>query len=148
MGSLGAGQSRQGRGGGRGPLLSEINVTPFVDVMLVLLIIFMVTAPLLRQSFDLSLPEAKASSGARSAARITGESFILEIKKDRNLYIEGRRLPLNQLAPKLKAIFEHRGGEPVYIQADKSVPYGFVAKILGEIKASGLTEISLVTAAK
>ena len=148
MGALGAGQSREKQSGGRGPLLSEINVTPFVDVMLVLLIIFMVTAPLLRQSFDLSLPEAKASPGAKSAARITSDSFILEIKKDQNLYIEGQRLPLNQLAPKLQAIFEHRKGEPVYIQADKSVPYGFVAKILGEIKASGLTEISLVTAAK
>ena len=135
---------------GRGGMLSEINVTPFVDVMLVLLIIFMVTAPLLRQSFDISLPETKAAPGAR-AAQMSGESFILEIKKDQTVRIagmEGPPLPLSQLSSKLKAIFAHKKNEPVFIQADKSVPYGFVAEVLGEIKAGGLTEISLVTTAK
>ena len=124
----------------RSELLNEINVTPFVDVMLVLLIIFMVTAPLLQQGIDISLPKTKAVGVQPSK-----EPFILQIKKDKKIYIGTQSIPFNKLDSKLKAIFKNRNDKQIYIQADKSVPYGIVARSLGEIKSSGLTEVSLVT---
>ena len=100
--------------GKRGSLLSEINVTPFVDVMLVLLIIFMVTAPMLQQGIGISLPQTKASG-----AQISKEPFILKIKKDKNIYIGDRLIRLNDLSEKLTALFEHRPKETIYLQADQ-----------------------------
>ena len=130
-------------GNGRRTLLSEINVTPFVDVMLVLLIIFMVTAPMLQQGIDISLPQAKAVG-----AKILEEPFILKIKKDRKIYIGDNVVALSELSEKLKALFEHRQEKAVYLQADKSIPYGIVAQSLGEIKSSGINAVSLITATK
>ena len=127
----------------RGGLLNEINVTPFVDVMLVLLIIFMVTAPMMKQGLDISLPQSKKSS----RANISKEPFILNIKKDKSIYIGENLIPFDELAEKLKALFEHKQ-KAVYLQADKSVPYGFVAQTLGEIKSSGLSNVSLITVSK
>lgn len=124
-------------------LLSEINVTPFVDVMLVLLIIFMVTAPILQQGIGISLPKTKSSG-----AKISKEPFILKIKKDEKIYIGNQSIPLNLLAEKLKALFENRKGVMVYLQADKSLPYGLVAQTLGEIKSSGISDVSLITSTK
>ena len=129
--------------GRRGSLLSEINVTPFVDVMLVLLIIFMVTAPMLQQGIGISLPQTKASG-----AQISREPFILKIKKDKSIYIGDRLIRLNDLSEKLTALFEYRSKETIYLQADQSVPYGFVAQTLGEIKYSGFSNISLITNSK
>ena len=130
-------------GNGRRTLLSEINVTPFVDVMLVLLIIFMVTAPMLQQGIDIALPQAKAVG-----AKILEEPFILKIKKDRRIYIGDNVVALSELSEKLKALFEHRQEKAVYLQADKSIPYGIVAQALGEIKSSGINAVSLITATK
>ena len=130
-------------GKGKYRVLSEINVTPFVDVMLVLLIIFMVTAPLLQQGIDISLPKTK-SSGTRPSKN----PFILKIKKNKKIYIGTKTIPLKQLDKKLKAIFQNRSSKQIYIQADRSVPYGIVANALAEIKSSGLTEISFVTTTK
>ena len=124
-------------------VLSEINVTPFVDVMLVLLIIFMVTAPMLQQGIDLSLPEVR-SSGAPPP----GDPFILQIKKNKKIYIGSQIVPLNALSSKLAAIFKNKSHRGVYVQADKSLPYGFVARTLGEIKAGGVIHINLVTTTK
>lgn len=124
-------------------LLSEINVTPFVDVMLVLLIIFMVTAPMLQQGIDVSLPQAKATG-----AKVSKEPFILKIKKNEKVYIGEQAIPIKSLSGKLKALFEHRVDKVVYLQADKSIPYGFVAQTLGEIKSSGIQEVSLITTVK
>jgi len=129
--------------GKRGSLLSEINVTPFVDVMLVLLIIFMVTAPMLQQGIGISLPQTKASG-----AQISKEPFILKIKKDKSIYIGDRSIRLNNLSEKLTALFEHKPKETIYLQADQSVPYGFVAQTLGEIKYSGFSNVSLITKSK
>ena len=128
---------------GKYRVLSEINVTPFVDVMLVLLIIFMVTAPLLQQGIDISLPETK-SAGVRPSK----DPFILKIKKNRKVYIGTKSISLNSLDKKLKSIFKNRSDKQIYIQADRSVPYGIVAKTLSEVKLSGLTEISFVTTTK
>lgn len=125
----------------RSALMSEINVTPFVDVMLVLLIIFMVTAPLLQQGIDISLPSTK-SVGAQPTSQ---NPFILKIRKNKKIYIGTKSIPSQQLSTKLKSIFKNRKDKQIYLQADKSVPYEVVARTLGEIKSSGLLQVSLVT---
>ena len=123
--------------------LSEINVTPLVDVMLVLLIIFMVTAPMMQQGIEVDLPET-ASSGVPS----NEEPFILVVKRGGGVYAGSARIPLGQLRGKLKAIFETRKNKQIYIQADKKVDYGVVAEVLGEAKAAGISGIGLVTLPK
>ena len=125
-------------------LMSEINVTPFVDVMLVLLIIFMVTAPMLQQGVGIQLPETKNIN-----AKISNEEpFILKIKTDEKIYIGTQSVLLDQLTEKLKALKEYRKFQTIYLQADKRVPYGIVAQTLAEIKASGITNVSLITNVK
>ena len=125
-------------------VFSEINVTPFVDVMLVLLIIFMVTAPMLQQSLNLSVPETKTVS----SSKISKNPFILKIDKDKRIYIGSVPIPIENISSKLKAIFEVRENKTIYIKADKSVPYEIVAQTLAEIQASGLKDIHLITIAK
>ena len=124
-------------------VFSEINVTPFVDVMLVLLIIFMVTAPMLRQSLNLSVPETAAVPST-----IPKNPFLLKIRKNKKIYIGSAAVPLKDIQSKLKAIFKTRKNKEIYVEVDKSVPYEIVAKTLAEIQAGGLTEIHLVTLAK
>lgn len=124
-------------------VFSEINVTPFVDVMLVLLIIFMVTAPMLRQSLNLSVPETTAVSST-----IPKDPFLLKIRKNKKIYIGSAIVPIGNIQNKLKAIFKTRENKEIYVEIDKSVPYEIVAKTLAEIQASGLREIHLVTLAK
>ncbi len=124
-------------------VMSEINVTPFVDVMLVLLIIFMVTAPMMQQGLDVELPQT-ASSGVPA----TDEPFILVIKKNKQIQAGEANLPIAQLANKLKAIFETRKNKQIYIQADRQVDYGFVAEAMGEIRAAGIYQIGLITQPK
>jgi biopolymer transport protein TolR len=134
-----------GGGGGRGSrmALSEINVTPLVDVMLVLLIIFMVTTPMMQQGLDIELPET-ASSGSPTAE----EPFVLVVKKNRKVYIGEQAIEPEELAKKLQAIFETRRNKQIYLQADKSVDYGFVAETMAEIRAAGIYSIGLVTIPK
>ena len=124
-------------------VFSEINVTPFVDVMLVLLIIFMVTAPMLRQSLDLSVPETTTVPSI-----IPKDPFLLKIRKNKKIYIGSVAIPLKDIQNKLKAIFKTRENKEIYVEVDKSVPYEIVAKTLAEIQASGLRGIHLVTLAK
>ena len=128
----------------RRALLSEINVTPFVDVMLVLLIIFMVTAPMLKQGINISLPKTKKTQGVT----IQKDPFILQIKKDQKIYIGDQPIPLEDLKEKLSALFEHKTSKAVYLQADRRISYGKVAQVLGEIKSSGISNVSLITIAK
>ena len=132
------------KGLGKRPLLNEINVTPFVDVLLILLIIFMVTAPLLKQGLDIALPE---SSSAR-AVKPSKEPFVLSIKKDKKIYIEEHNIPFEALAEKLNALFEHKQEKIIYLEADKTLPYGFVAQTLGEIQSAGISQISLIVTQK
>ncbi|MCB0363990.1 MAG: protein TolR [Bdellovibrionaceae bacterium] len=124
-------------------VLSEINVTPLVDVMLVLLVIFMVTAPMMNQGLDVELPET-ASSGVET----TDEPMTLVIRKNRKLYIGEAAVTMDTLGKKLIAIMETRKNKQVYIQADRQVDYGYVAEAMGEIRAAGIYSIGLITTPK
>jgi biopolymer transport protein TolR len=124
-------------------VLSEINVTPLVDVMLVLLIIFMVTAPMMQQGLDVELPET-----SNSGVPTTDEPFILVISKDRTLRAGEKELHMSGLRTKLEAIFSTRRNKQVYIQADKAVDYGTVAEVMGEVRAAGIYSVGLITLPK
>ena len=124
--------------------LSEINMTPFVDVVLVLLVIFMVTAPLMQNSLDVALPQAKESASSRQSKN----PITIKIKKNQKIYYAKTVHSLKNLSKKLSKLPTNRKESPLHLQADKSVPYGFVAEVLGEIKAAGLHQISLITIAK
>jgi biopolymer transport protein TolR len=121
-------------------VLSEINVTPFVDVMLVLLVIFMVTAPLLQQGVDVNLPKAKGRD-LPSEERIT-----LVIKKEGRIYMNETPVSLEEMRNKLEAISKLNPN--VYLKADRGVPYGFVVEVIGEIKDSGIEKLGIVTEPK
>jgi len=128
---------------GRRAALSEINVTPLVDVMLVLLIIFMVTAPMMQQGLDIDLPET-ASTGVET----NDEPFVLVVRKNGEIQAGDSKMGLTNMRAKLKAIFETRKNKQIYIQADKQVEYGFVAEAMGEIRAAGIYQIGLITIPK
>lgn len=139
-----AGNNSGGRSSGRSRVaMSEINVTPLVDVMLVLLIIFMVTTPMMQQGLDIELPET-ASTGTSTSE----EPFVLQIKKSRRLFIGEQGVEMSALREKLKAIFGTRKNKQIYLQADRSVDYGFVAETMAEVRAAGITNIGLVTLPK
>jgi biopolymer transport protein TolR len=121
-------------------VLSEINVTPFVDVMLVLLVIFMVTAPLLQQGIDVNLPKAKGRN-LPSEERIT-----LVIKKEGTIYMNETPVSLTVMRHKLDAISKLNPN--IYLKADKGVSYGFVVEVIGEIKDAGIEKLGIVTEPK
>jgi biopolymer transport protein TolR len=124
-------------------VMSEINVTPLVDVMLVLLIIFMVTAPMMQQGFEVNLPEAKAAG-----VSVAEDPLLLVIQKNRNVYLGTAQIHMNDLSKKIAAIMETRKNKQVNIQADKTVDYGVVAEAMGELKYAGITSIGLITLPK
>ena len=121
-------------------VLSEINVTPFVDVMLVLLVIFMVTAPLLQQGIDVNLPQAKGKE-LPSEERIT-----LIIKKGSAIYMNDAPVSLNEMGKRLRALSAQN--PTVFLKADKDVPYGFVVEVMGEIKEAGIEKLGMITEPK
>lgn len=123
--------------------MSEINVTPFVDVMLVLLVIFMVTAPMMQQGLDVNLPKT-ASTGVA----LNEDPFVLLIDASGNVRAGDSPVKIAELGAKLKAIFQTRKNKQVYIQADKKVDYGTVAYVMGEIRIAGISNISLITLPK
>jgi biopolymer transport protein TolR len=127
------------RGGAHQPL-SEINVTPFVDVMLVLLIIFMVTAPMMQQGVDVDLPETNTQP-----IRVKDEPLILTVQKDGKVFISRREIPQAELRDKLAAIFEGRDSRELFLRADKLAPYGMVVKALAAAREAGATKLGMVT---
>lgn len=120
--------------------LAEINVTPLVDVMLVLLIVFMISAPLMQQGLQIDLP--KANSGTLNE---TPEQLILEIDKNHKISIADHVIESGTLFKKLEAIVEARPATEVVIQADRSIAYGFVAQVMAEVKRAGIHRVGLAT---
>ena len=123
-----------------GSPMSEINVTPFVDVMLVLLVIFMVTAPLLQYGVDVNLPES-----SRHPLDTPKDQVILGIKKDRTIYVDRYKVSLSELKTKLEAIYKGKKNREIFLQADKDVPYGFVVQAMAVVKAAGIDRMGLIT---
>jgi len=121
-------------------LMSDINVTPFVDVMLVLLIIFMVTAPMMMQGVDVALPET--TSEPLEAKK---ENLVITINKKNQLFINTYQVDLDFLQEKLKKILEGRDNREVYLRADREIPYGFVVRVMSEIKGAGVENLGMVT---
>ena len=120
--------------------LSEINVTPFVDVMLVLLVIFMVTAPMMLQGVDVDLPETTTQP-----LRVKDEPLILTVKKDGKFYVGRKEIPVVVLRQKLEAIFEGRDSKEIFLRADEDAPYGVVVKALAAAREAGAKQLGMVT---
>ncbi|MEE8540358.1 MAG: protein TolR [Desulfobacterales bacterium] len=126
--------------GNRDGLMSQINVTPFVDVMLVLLIIFMVTAPMMIQGVDVSLPQATSEP-----LQTETENLLITIDKNNHVYINDYRVTLDFLQEKLQKILEGREDRSVYLRADKEISYGMVVRVMSEIKNAGVEKLGMVT---
>src|SRR3981081_4568357 len=131
-----------GRRGRRRAVMAEINVTPMVDVMLVLLIIFMVSAPLLTVGVPLDLPQTQAQTLDQDK-----EPLTVSVNTKGDVYLQNTEIPLDELVPKLKAITEARGGaeERIFVRGDRQVDYGTVMKVMGRISAAGFRRVALVT---
>ena len=128
--------SRRGR---IGTSLSEINVTPFIDVMLVLLVIFMVTAPLMQSGIGVNLPQAETQSAPAE------EGLTISVTKDRFIQLEGAVININLLESKLREYFAGKEKKIVFIQADEGLNYGFFIDTLDVIKKAGVEAVGLVT---
>jgi biopolymer transport protein TolR len=133
------GGGRRGRARKHTPM-HEINVTPFVDVMLVLLIIFMVTAPLLTVGVPIELPESKGQQLTANK-----EPLTISVQRDGKVYIQESEVKLDEIAPKLKAIAKGGYEEQIFVRGDKGIDYGTVMRVMGRIKSAGFTKVSLVT---
>jgi biopolymer transport protein TolR len=127
----------------RSPVMAEINVTPMVDVMLVLLIIFMVSAPLLTVGVPIDLPQTQASS--LDAA--DKEPLAVSVNTKGQVFLQNSEIKVDELVPKLQAITAARGGadERIYVRGDKTVDYGTMMKIMGRLSAAGFRRVALVT---
>jgi biopolymer transport protein TolR len=120
--------------------MAEINVTPLVDVMLVLLIIFMVTAPLLQMGIDVNLPRVKAKS-----IDVAEEKLVLTITSAKEIFINKNRIPIGDLRTKLENIFTSRTDREVFMRADKAIPYGFVIEVMSEVRKAGVDKLGMIT---
>jgi len=129
-----------GGGGGRRRPMSEINVTPFVDVILVLLIIFMVTAPLIVQGVEVDLPEARAEAIDEKA-----EKLILAITLEREIFLGDTQIPLEELEVKLTTNARVQRERELYLHADKSLPYGVVVEVMAIARRAGVEQLGMIT---
>jgi biopolymer transport protein TolR len=126
----------------RRPVMSEINVTPMVDVMLVLLIIFMVSAPLLTVGVPIDLPQTRAKSLDQDR-----EPLTLSVNLQGQVFLQNSEVPIDDLVSKLKAVTEARGGddERIYVRGDRKVDYGTVMRVMGRLSSAGFRRVALVT---
>jgi biopolymer transport protein TolR len=133
-----------GRGGGRRrrAVMSEINVTPFVDVMLVLLIVFMVSAPLLTVGVPINLPQSQAKSLSQNTDPLT-----VAIDQQGQIFLQDAKVTDDELLQKLQAVTATRGGfaAPIYFRADKALNYGMIMRLLGRLNSAGYSRVELVT---
>lgn len=120
--------------------MSEINVTPLVDVMLVLLIIFMVTAPMMTQGLDVNLPQTTTSN-----IKTEEDPLILTVNKEGEIFLENTRIPLNDLENKVKSILKYRRDKEILLRADREIPYGVVVKVMASVKRAGINKLGMVT---
>ena len=127
----------------RRPVMAEINVTPMVDVMLVLLIIFMVSAPLLTVGVPLDLPQTRAK-----ALDLDKEPLTVSVNADGQVYLQNTEIPVEELIAKLKAVTEARGAgaeERIFVRGDQKLAYGTVMKVMGRLQAAGFQKVALIT---
>jgi len=127
-------------GGGRRGLVAEINVTPLVDVMLVLLIIFMVTAPMMTQGLEVELPETTAKS-----LRQKEEPLMVSLNKEGHIYLNKVKVNSSLFKQQLSAMSDEEKKRPIYLKADKNVAYGKVVAIMADIKQSGFEKLGMIT---
>jgi len=127
-------------GGNKDQLMSDINVTPFVDVMLVLLIIFMVTAPMMMQGVDVSLPEATAKPLPSET-----DQLIITINTQQQIFINDYQVTLDFFRERLRNIIENRQDREVFLKADRDIPYGVVVQVMSAIKEAGVEKLGMVT---
>ena len=142
-GILGAGSAGGGKRRRRRPVMSEINVTPFVDVMLVLLIVFMVSAPLLTVGVPLDLPQSEAK-----ALQQDNQPLTISVNVDGQVFLQNEQIKLDDLVPKLKAIIDARHGdlnELIYVRGDRKVDDGTMMRVMGRISGAGYHKVALVT---
>jgi biopolymer transport protein TolR len=121
-------------------MLAEINVTPLVDVMLVLLIIFMVTAPMIQQGVDVDLPEAKATTMSADEGKL-----ILTVTKEKRVYLGKMEIPFAEVEDKLKANPKVQQDRELYLHADKHLEYGVVVQVMAAMKNAGVDRLGMVT---
>ncbi len=121
-------------------LMSDINVTPFVDVMLVLLIIFMVTAPMMMQGVEVDLPQTTTKN-----IKTKEEPLFLSIDKQQEIFLEQDRMKLEDLESKIRAISKYRRDKGILLRADRDVPYGFVIQVIARLKRAGVENLGMVT---
>ena len=120
--------------------MSDINVTPFVDVMLVLLIIFMVTAPMMMEGVEVNLPQTTAKS-----IKTQEDPMILTVNKKGEISLEKHKIKLEDLETKLRSIFKYRRDKEVLLRADRDIPYGFVIKVIAGVKRAGVDKLGMIT---
>lgn len=130
---------------GRRTAMSEINVTPLVDVMLVLLIIFMVTAPMMQEGVSVELPEAK---GAPLDKEHKKQEIVISVSGKGNIFVNEVPVAETDLADKIKAATKDTPTQEVYLRADKTVPYGTVVRIMGALKNAGVANLGMITTPK
>ena len=142
MGGTSAAQPSGRRGRRRAAVMSEINVTPMVDVMLVLLIIFMVSAPLLTVGVPIDLPQSQAKSLDQDR-----EPLALSVNVEGKVFLQNTEIPIDELVSKMRAITEARGGldERIYVRGDRRVDYGKMMQIMGRLSGAGFRRVALVT---
>ena len=127
-------------GSGKKKLMSDINVTPFVDIMLVLLIIFMVTAPMMTQGVDVNLPQTQAKE-----IKTDEDPLILTIDINKEITIEKHKIELTELEEKLTSMFKYRDNKQLLLRADKDLPYGFIMQVTARIKGAGIEKLGMIT---
>jgi biopolymer transport protein TolR len=121
-------------------VMSQINVTPFVDVMLVLLVIFMITAPMMQQGLQVNLPKTEAK-----AMNVKDEPIIVTVDRNGHAFLDKGEVPQGQLKERLAALFAAKSKKEVFLKADRDVPYGDVIRTMAEIKSAGVERLGMLT---
>ncbi|MBF0296121.1 MAG: protein TolR [Magnetococcales bacterium] len=137
---MGMGSSMGGSGQDRLTAMSEINVTPMVDIMLVLLVIFMVTAPLLTQGVEVNLPDSQAS-----AINTNDEPLVISVTANGATYIEERAVTVNEMTDKIRAIRANNPNFPVFVRGDRNAAYGAVMAVMSQLQQAGVDRVGLIT---